>query len=714
MFENKSLKFKLLAGFSLITAFVALAGIIGYRGVGQVGGAMVQITDEEAPMADLTMEMKIITLEAMDNVSAFRRATNVVAQFDQSALEKLKSEFQEKVVVFDRNVDLVLKGGDYLGSKIKGASNNALREKVAAADKYHNERFQPAVAAMHESGVRRVADRIKRDQTMAEMEKATEQVLKASDELEDAVKEIMQRKQQRGDLDGIFSNEVQWADLAMEIRGTILEGRLSLEEVAQSGDSQALEEGIRSFNKSADDFDKWIGALMEGGQTQMGHVGRINDDRLRVLAKHMGDVHDQVFSTAASRMIEAQKAMVAGNIEMIRAAGEMEKATAEMSKLMEAAEELAVSEMDKASDTGKDVWGQVQWTTALVVLIAVVLGLGIGIFLTNSISAPITIAIKDIGEGSQQLASASEQIAQASQGLAEGATEQAASLEETSATLEQMASMTRQNAENADKANSLTLTARKEAEDGNRTMLQMIQSMDAINKSSQEIGKIIKVIEEIAFQTNLLALNAAVEAARAGEHGKGFAVVAEEVRNLAQRSAAAAKDTSSLIEGAVRNAAEGNDMAKKSGEVLGRIVDSIKKITDIVAEISSATGEQANGVDQVNTAVSQMDKVTQSNASNAEETASSSEELNGQAESLNSAVESLASMIYGGGNGASSNRATSGIGRKRATHLLPQKAHAPAKKTSWKAGGERHDPGALAVKAKTAEETIPMDDEARL
>ncbi|MDH5638102.1 MAG: methyl-accepting chemotaxis protein [Nitrospinota bacterium] len=711
MFASRSLKFKIMAGFGLLVAFVAFIGWNGYDGVDKVGGAMVRITDKDAPMVDLTMEMKIIVLESLGIVDQYRMATNVVAKYDQSSLEKLRKDFSDKIEEFDAQGNLVLSGGDYFGADIAGTENTALRNKVAEAQSSHDNKFQPAVANVHSIGAKLVEDRITRDKVMGDMESATQKVFDISMQLEEAAKEIILRKQDRNDLEGIFANEVQWADLAMEIRATIALGRLALEEVAQSDNKQTLDEAVREFNKSVVEYDQWIKALLEGGMTEMGKVGRINDERLAGLARRMDSAHDKEFTGAAMKLIEAQRSMVASVEEMDRATINFRAAAEVMGGLLEAAEEIAANDMKNARDEGKNEWSYVQWLTGVIVIVAVLLGVFIGFYLANSITNPIIGIIGDISEGSNQLASASEQISQASQGLAEGATEQAASLEETSATLEEMASMTRQNAESADKANVLTLSARKEAEDGSKTMTEMIGSMEAINKSSQEIGKIIKVIEEIAFQTNLLALNAAVEAARAGEHGKGFAVVAEEVRNLAQRSAAAAKDTGALIEEAVRRAAEGNDSARKSGEVLHKIVDSINKMTNLVAEITSATGEQANGVDQVNTAVSQMDKVTQTNASNAEETAASSEELNGQAESLNGAVEFLSQLIYGTGDGSNMAARTTVTHRAAPRKLLPKtapKQKATARKVSVL---EHRDTGAVAVKKKSAEEAIPLEDD---
>jgi len=265
----------------------------------------------------------------------------------------------------------------------------------------------------------------------------------------------------------------------------------------------------------------------------------------------------------------------------------------------------------------------------------------------RAITLPINSIVEHLTETSSHVVSASGQISSSSQSLAEGATEQASALEETSSALEQMAAQTRRNADNANQASSLATSSREEAEKGAGAMKDVLNSMDAINKSSEEISKIIKVIEEIAFQTNLLALNAAVEAARAGEHGKGFAVVAEEVRNLAQRSATAAKDTAALIEDAVKRADEGNEVATRAGKSLEGIVDVAKKVMDLVKEIAAASNEQAQGVGQVNMAVSQMDQVTQQNASSSEEAAAASEELNAQAAKLNEAVDSLTALVEG-------------------------------------------------------------------
>jgi methyl-accepting chemotaxis protein len=236
------------------------------------------------------------------------------------------------------------------------------------------------------------------------------------------------------------------------------------------------------------------------------------------------------------------------------------------------------------------------------------------------------------------VSSASQQIASGSQNLAQGANEQASSLEEVSASLEEMASMTRQNADNALAAKNLANEADGNTRTGLDAMGKMSSAINKIKESSDQTAKIVKTIDEIAMQTNLLALNAAVEAARAGEAGRGFAVVAEEVRNLAQRSAQAAKNTADMIAESVRNAGDGVAIVDSVAVSLDKIAGSIRKVNDLIGEIAAASKEQSQGIKEVNEAVVQMDKVTQQNAANAEESASSSEELSSQAEELQGMV----------------------------------------------------------------------------
>jgi methyl-accepting chemotaxis protein len=233
-----------------------------------------------------------------------------------------------------------------------------------------------------------------------------------------------------------------------------------------------------------------------------------------------------------------------------------------------------------------------------------------------------------------QIADGSTQVADSSQSLSQGATEAAASLEEITSSMAQMNTTIRMNADNASQASQISNEVTASARQGDLHMEQMVKAMEEINDSSQNVAKIIKVIDEIAFQTNLLALNAAVEAARAGQHGKGFAVVAEEVRNLAARSAKAANETAELIDGSVVKVKTGAEIADKTADALKQIVTGVGKVTDLVTEISAASNEQAEGISQVNEGLGQIDQVTQQNTANAEEGAAAAEELSGQSDQL--------------------------------------------------------------------------------
>ncbi|MBI5834009.1 MAG: hypothetical protein HZB16_17080 [Armatimonadetes bacterium] len=285
-------------------------------------------------------------------------------------------------------------------------------------------------------------------------------------------------------------------------------------------------------------------------------------------------------------------------------------------------------------------------------LLAVVGSLVIAGSLVRSIGGQLRSASDRLRQGAEEIAVAAAQMATASQSLASGASEQASSLEECSASLEQMSSMTRQSADNAAQANAASRAAGTAAQQGTTAMAQMAQAIELIKRSSDETARIVRTIDEIAFQTNLLALNAAVEAARAGDAGKGFAVVAEEVRNLARRSADAAKATAQLIGEGQQNADQGVHSSSAVGQHLDAIVEAATTVTALVAELASSGREQAVGIGQVSQAVSQMDELTQANSAAAEETASSSEELSAQAEQVRAVVDELTVLVAGSSGGA--------------------------------------------------------------
>jgi uncharacterized protein YoxC len=309
-----------------------------------------------------------------------------------------------------------------------------------------------------------------------------------------------------------------------------------------------------------------------------------------------------------------------------------------------------VSVVVKTASADSAVSSISMWTVlslALGILIEAVL---LSLLITRTVIRPVQTVTDGLIDGADQVSGVSNKMAHASHQLADGANQQASALEETSASLEEITAMTRQSAENARQASGMAADARKAAETGQSAVVRMSEAISKIKSSSEATARIIKTIDEIAFQTNLLALNAAVEAAHVGEAGKGFAVVAEEVRNLAQRSVEAAKNTTALIEEAKRNADNGVSVSEEVASAFAEIAERVRKVTDLIGEVSASSDEQAQGISHINQAVTHMDQITQANAANAQESASVSDELSTEAEHLNAMVTRLIGIIGGAGS----------------------------------------------------------------
>jgi methyl-accepting chemotaxis protein len=253
----------------------------------------------------------------------------------------------------------------------------------------------------------------------------------------------------------------------------------------------------------------------------------------------------------------------------------------------------------------------------------------------------LTRMVSEVRNGTDTISTAAGEIASGNIDLSSRTEQQASSLEETAASMEELTSTVKQNADNARQANQLAVSASDVAVKGGSVVTQVVETMGSINASSQKIVDIISVIDGIAFQTNILALNAAVEAARAGEQGRGFAVVASEVRNLAQRSAAAAKEIKTLIGDSVEKVDAGSKLVGQAGTTMNEIVDSVKRVTDIMGEIMAASQEQSSGIEQVNQAIGQMDQVTQQNAALVEEATAAAESMQDQAAKLAQLVDTF-------------------------------------------------------------------------
>ncbi|ATW26099.1 methyl-accepting chemotaxis protein [Candidatus Formimonas warabiya] len=359
--------------------------------------------------------------------------------------------------------------------------------------------------------------------------------------------------------------------------------------------------------------------------------------------------------------------------------GDAETATQQMEDALKLVTDLKVQFAKEAAGNNTQTANAATRSTVILLIVGVILALVLGIFISSSISRPVkkivaaankiaqgdlnvnvdiqtkdeigilaasfrtmtenmNNALSHINAAAEQVASGAKQVSASSMALSQGATEQASSIEELTASLEEISSQTNLNAQHAGEANTLAEIAQTNALQGNDQMKSMLKAMEEINDASCNISKIIKVIDEIAFQTNILALNAAVEAARAGQHGKGFAVVAEEVRNLAARSANAAKETTDMIEGSIKKVEGGTKIAHETAAALNQIVENVAKVTGIVGNIAAASNEQAAAIGQVNQGIMQVSQVVQTNSATSEESAAASEELSSQAELLKGQV----------------------------------------------------------------------------
>jgi len=353
-------------------------------------------------------------------------------------------------------------------------------------------------------------------------------------------------------------------------------------------------------------------------------------------------------------------------------------------RLADVANGMSVKVAEESDSSVKKVVRVIVAGSVLALMVSIIAA----IILIRGITGPVNHLIEALSGGAEAVDSASGQLSQASNTLAEGATENAASLEETSAALEELSSMTRRNSDNSQEANALMAKATDAVHQADKSMESVIRAMEEISLSGNEIGKIIKTIDEIAFQTNLLALNAAVEAARAGEAGAGFAVVADEVRNLAIRSADAAKNTSELIANTITNIQSGSEMVQATANSFQTVESNSAKVAELLAEVSEASKEQSQGISQINTAMTEMDKVTQSNAASAEEAASAAGQLSLQAGNLLEAVGEMTQLVRGPGAGTRSPSVTS----RRALPVEPSaRSHSGRGVKTLPAGNDNFD-----------------------
>jgi methyl-accepting chemotaxis protein len=397
-----------------------------------------------------------------------------------------------------------------------------------------------------------------------------------------------------------------------------------------------------AFNESLKHATSQIGEYRKLAKSEL---AKRDLDTLTATVSAWGPAHQAVWE--AGRSGRFQDVLKILNERTMPLADTVDKNTKEL-------KEYEATAFAASVESGRSVIVHSRWVTVALIAIFGLAALLVVVVVRTS-SGELKRMASALGDSAEQISSAASQVAASSQSLAQGASEQAASLEKTSASTEEITSMVRKNAENSQGAAEVMTTVDRHVKDGNRTIDQMVVSMDAINASSAKISKIIKAIDEIAFQTNILALNAAVEAARAGEAGMGFAVVADEVRNLAQRCTQAARDTAGLIEESIARSHDGKIRLDQVATAVRSITDSAGESKDLVDEVKVGSEEQARGIEQVaqNRPSCRWRKMTQSTAASAEESASASEELSAQAEAMKSVVHQLRAMVGSEDGGAS-------------------------------------------------------------
>jgi methyl-accepting chemotaxis protein len=394
-------------------------------------------------------------------------------------------------------------------------------------------------------------------------------------------------------------------------------------------------EGFEAASKDLDEhIERFLTAMNASRDLDLGEAANAKlKEVLPVVEAYAGEAR-KLRQVAKGEVADARTLMASFDKAFEKLEGENEK----LGELIEARSgEAAAAQVQAIADSRKSLLIASAGVAAVL--------LGTIVYLSRGMIRSLFSFSNQLQMSAANASSAGGQVSSAGMGLAQGASEQAASLEETNASLEELASMTHKNAATAREALGVAAKTRGAADKGAQAMGRMETAIGEIERSATETAKIIKVIDEIAFQTNLLALNAAVEAARAGEAGKGFAVVAEEVRNLAMRSAEAAKNTSSLIESSVQSSRNGVSVAQEVATVLKEINEAARHVDAMVGEIASAGSQQSSGIEQITSTMQQMDKVTQANAAAAEELSGQAEEMNGIVQSLNGLADSLCVLI---------------------------------------------------------------------
>lgn len=761
--KNLKIGTKLSVGFGMMLLLIIVGGLVGYSGLQTVGHSLVVISDEEAPVVDASMEMKLALLQTMVAMEEYLGSTSVMATADEGALAEIAARYQTANLHFDSGVEAILNGGRMGDIDVIKTDNIELASRVREAAELHDEKYDATANELMEDGRKLLLSKAEEVAAMQALEAVVDEITADAEKVEVAISAEVQQRILSDNVgsagQAILREEIPLVDMAMEMKYVIVKTRILMEEFAQAADVTEMEHLENEYHQLLAEFDQMAEAILNGGMVEGVKVYASKDRRLRQMVAELADNHGQ-FEAAANKMMTAHRNLLAQTAEVDETMERLDAAGEQAAGLLGQVEELAAAEMSVARENGTKSSASAIFWQLTVVGCSIAIGGLLGFIITRSLTRPINqgvaladeiakgdfsqrmnleqkdeigklaaaldgmadnlqqkaelaetiaggnldvsvvlasekdqlgLALKNMTDSlnetlgqvqvaGEQIATGGGQVSDAAQTLSQGATESAASLEEITSSMGEMSSRTRHNAESSTQANLLSNEAKAAAEKGSKQMQAMVSAMAEINDAGQNISKIIKTIDEIAFQTNLLALNAAVEAARAGQHGKGFAVVAEEVRNLAARSAKAAEETAELIQGSVTKTENGSQIASQTSAALQEIVTGVGKVSDLLEEISVASSDQAEGISQVDEGLNQIDKVTQQNTASAEESAAAAEELSGQAEQLREMLQRFTLRD-----------------RPATTYSAAPRVHVPVSQVGWKELEEQRTPAVTAA-----------------
>lgn len=602
---------------SIIAILVVVAVTIawlGINGAGNINNSLNKIVDEDAARVSLSARMSQSLLEM------HRAEKNMILAIDEQSIQEYEKEYEVSLKELDERAV-------------------ALKSLVSEANKIKIDAFDVAVDNFEK--ISKTVQTLAKDNTNERAKilvrtKAREQLLltqKLVEELKISLEKDLEEELNKEVADvSTIKQKTQAIKLAslidLNMLKSVRDTGFTLIEATQEGIDEIAQKSLKSLDEV---YDNLLNLRKISDESKISII-----DETKAAVESYDKIQTTILELAQqnSNQKASEISREDGREAVLKARALIRDISIDNEK-----------NMDEAKIQSQINYESIKNLNLIVSSVGILLAIIIAFFMVRQMINMISNAVIGVSEGAEQVASAATQISDSSQQLAEGAQEQAASVEEVTSSLVQTRATVDQNAQNAREADMLSKDANESAKLGYKHIKELTTSMTEINASSRKIANIIKTIDEIAFQTNLLALNAAVEAARAGEHGLGFAVVAEEVRNLAQRSADAAKDTANIIEQSIDQVRKGNDITSETNKAFEDILDKVKKVGDITGEIALASKEQATGVQQISEAMNQVDQVTQTMASNSEESAAASEEMSAQAVQMKSSIAQVADIF---------------------------------------------------------------------